>query len=407
MADFDATIPNSTSGPALLDHFRRVRDHTEALAAGLTPEDQVVQSMPDASPAKWHRAHTTWFFEEFIVGPHLPDHAVHDPAFRFLFNSYYEQVGARYPRPSRGLITRPGAMAVGDYRRHVDASMARLLSDDAAAARIAPLLTLGLQHEQQHQELLVTDILHAFAQNPLCPAAIPGWTEPAGAPGPTRMRAHPGGVRRIGTDADADAFAFDNETPRHETLIHPFRIADRLVRNADWLDFMEDRGYRTPTLWMADGWDAVRAGGWDTPLYWQWDDGAGWRQMAPGGAAPLDLAAPVRHVSWFEADAFARWSGKRLPTEAEWEVAASDGLLHEAQSHVWQWTESAYRPYPGFAPPPGALGEYNGKFMIGQMVLRGASMATPPGHARLTYRNFFHPDRRWQFTGLRLAEQDL
>jgi ergothioneine biosynthesis protein EgtB len=406
MADIDATIPNSLSGPALLDQFRGVRDYTETLTAGLTPEDQVVQSMPDASPAKWHRAHTTWFFEEFILGPNLPGYEICDPAFRFLFNSYYEQVGARYPRPSRGLITRPGAAEVGAYRRHVDTEMARLLSDEATAARLADLLTLGLQHEQQHQELLVIDILHAFAQNPLCPAAIPGWTGPAGAEGPTRMRAHPGGVRRIGTDAGTGAFAFDNETPRHETLIHPFRIADRLVRNADWLDFMADGGYRTPTLWMSEGWDAVRAGGWDAPLYWRQDDNDDWRQMGPGGAAPLDPTSPVRHVSWFETDAFARWSGKRLPTEAEWEVAAEDGLLLEAETHVWQWTESAYRPYPGFAPPPGALGEYNGKFMIGQMVLRGGSMATPPGHARPTYRNFFHPDKRWQFTGLRLAEQD-
>jgi ergothioneine biosynthesis protein EgtB len=382
---------------AALDAFRAVRAHTERLAAALTAEDQCVQSMPDASPAKWHRAHTTWFFEEFVLAPHAPGYRAFDPVFRFLFNSYYEAVGARHPRPARGMITRPGAARVGEYRAHVDAAMAAFLP--VAPDPVPALVGLGLNHEQQHQELLLTDILHAFARNPLCPAALPGWREPPGDPRPAAWLDCPGGIVPIGHPGGG--FAFDNESPRHHVLLAPYRLASHLVRNGDWLRFIAEGGYRTPTLWMSDGWERVRAEGWSAPLYWR-EGTEGWMQIGPGGLAPLDPAAPVRHVSWYEADAYARWAGARLPTEAELEAAAS--RLAEFDTHVWQWTGSAYLPYPGFRPDAGAIGEYNGKFMINQMVLRGGSMATPPGHARPTYRNFFHPDKRWQFAGLRLAK---
>ncbi len=380
--------------------FQAVRRHTETLAADLSPEDQCVQSMPDASPAKWHRAHTTWFFEQFILRPHAPGYRPYDPHFAYLFNSYYEQVGARHPRPQRGLLTRPGAAEISAYRAHVDAAMDTLLAG-AVAEEVAALAELGLQHEQQHQELLLTDILHAFALNPLAPAACPGWQEPPGRTGATEMLAFAGGAAMIGHGGEG--FAFDNESPRHTVHLAPFRIAGRLVRNAGWQAFIAEGGYRTPTLWMADGWAVAQAEGWRAPLHWRERDD-GWWQMGLDGLAPLDPAAPVRHVSWYEADAFARWAGARLPTEAEWEVAAADPRFAEAAGHVWQWTETAYRPYPGFRPPAGAVGEYNGKFMVNQMVLRGGSMATPAGHTRPTYRNFFHPDCRWQFTGLRLAQ---
>ena len=380
--------------------FRAVRTRTESLAASLSPEDQCVQSMPDASPAKWHRAHTTWFFEQFILRPHAPDYRPFDPHFAYLFNSYYEQAGARHPRPQRGLLTRPGTAEIGAYRAHVDAAMDTLLAG-ALPDDVAALAELGLQHEQQHQELLLTDILHAFALNPLAPAACPGWQEPPVAQGRAGMLAFAGGTATVGHGGDG--FAFDNESPRHTVHLAPFRIAERLVRNGEWQAFIADGGYRTPALWMSDGWAAAQADEWRAPLHWR-DGDDGWQQMGLGGLVPLDPAAPVRHVSWYEADAFARWAGARLPTEAEWEVAAADPRFAEATGHVWQWTESAYRPYPGFRPPAGAVGEYNGKFMVNQMVLRGGSLATPPGHARATYRNFFHPDRRWQFTGLRLAQ---
>jgi ergothioneine biosynthesis protein EgtB len=387
---------------ARLGRYRAVRAHTEALAAALTPEDQCVQSMPDASPAKWHRAHTTWFFEQFVLIPRMPEYRPFDQRFAYLFNSYYEMVGSRHPRPQRGLLTRPNGAEVAAYRAHVDEAMERLLTADLPG-HLAALIELGVQHEQQHQELLLTDILHAFAQNPLAPAACPGWQEDAGVPGPTRMIALPGGMTEIGHAGGG--FAFDNEGPRHAVHLQPFRIADRLVRNSEWLAFVEDGGYRTPTLWMSDGWDTCRIQGWEAPLYWRRNDG-GWQQMGLGGLALLESAAPVRHVSWYEADAFTRWTGARLPAEAEWEVASADPGLREATGHVWQWTASAYRPYPGFRLPEGAVGEYNGKFMVNQMVLRGGSLATPSGHARPSYRNFFHPDRRWQFSGLRLARDD-
>jgi ergothioneine biosynthesis protein EgtB len=364
--------------------------------------------MPDASPVKWHRAHTTWFFEEFILVPFAPGYRVFDPAFRFLFNSYYETVGPRHPRPMRGLLTRPSAQEVAAYRAHTDAAMDSLLADLPPEA--APLVELGLQHEQQHQELLLTDMLHAFAQNPLAPAVLPDWGEPRGHPGPTRFVPFAGGDVRIGHDGPGDSsefgnsseFCFDNETPAHTVLLRDYALASRLVRNSEFLAFIEAGGYRTPTLWMSDGWATAQANGWEAPLYWEHRDGAWW-QIGPGGRRELDPEAPVRHVSWYEADAYARWTDARLPTEAEWEAAAHNPDVAELTGHVWQWTDSAYRPYPGFRPAGGAVGEYNGKFMINQMVLRGGSLATPPGHARLAYRNFFHPEKRWQFTGLRLA----
>ena len=393
-----ATAARACDTTALRQRYNDIRAHTGDLAAALSDEDQCVQSMPDASPAKWHQAHTTWFFEQFILCRFLPDYREFDGDFPYLFNSYYEAMGPRHPRPDRGLLTRPSCERVRAYRGHVDAAMLRLF--ECAPEPAAELITLGLHHEQQHQELLLTDMLHAFAQNPLAPAVLPAWCEPAGAPGPTHFIHCEGGLVRIGHDR-AD-FCFDNETPAHSEFLPPYRIASRLVRNGDWLAFIADGGYRTPTLWMSDGWAARQVGEWSAPLYWQQLDGVWW-QMGLRGRVPLDPDAPVRHVNWYEADAYARWADARLPTEAEWEHAASCPDIDEMSGHVWQWTASAYRPYPGYRPAAGAVGEYNGKFMINQMVLRGASLATPPDHARRSYRNFFHPDKRWQFSGVRLA----
>jgi ergothioneine biosynthesis protein EgtB len=380
----------------LLDRFLAARQETERLASGLTDEDQCVQSMPDASPAKWHRAHTTWFFEQFVLVPYVPGYRVFDSAFSFLFNSYYDAVGDRHPRPSRGLLTRPGARRVTDYRGHVDAALRRAACDLPAVAR--QVVELGIQHEQQHQELLLTDVLHGFAANPLDPAVLPDWREPEGEPAKTVFIEYSAGLHRIGHDGPG--FCFDNEGPAHQVWLGDHAIASRLVRNSDWLAFIEDQGYCTPSLWMSEGWAAVHAERWEAPLYWRKHDGV-WYQFGPGGLARLSPEAPVRHVSWYEADAFARWSDARLPSEAEWEAASG---LSEKTGLLWQWTESAYRPYPGFRPEKGAIGEYNGKFMINQMVLRGGSFGTAAGHTRQTYRNFFHPDKRWQFSGLRLAK---
>jgi len=382
--------------------YQRIRTATASLVRHLTDEDQAVQSMPDASPAKWHRAHTTWFFEQFVLVPSAPGYQVFDADFRFLFNSYYEAVGARHPRPMRGLLTRPSGERITAYRAHVDRAMDALLRD-GIADELAGLVELGLNHEQQHQELLLTDMLHAFAQSPLVPPIFPDWhdTQAAGKPGFVRVA---GGEARIGHRGED--FHFDNEGPAHTVTLEDFSIGTGLVRNQDWLDFIADGGYRTPSLWMSDGWATSQTQGWAHPLYWQSREDAWW-QAGLGGLQPLVPSAPVRHISWYEADAFARWAGARLPTEAEWEVASLDPTvspaLHDLTGRVWQWTESAYRPYPGYRPVAGAVGEYNGKFMINQMVLRGGSVATPPGHARASYRNFFHPDKRWQFFGLRLA----
>ncbi len=404
------------------------RHLSHELAEPLSPEDMTVQAMEDASPTKWHLAHVTWFFETFILAKHLPGYRVFDESFNYCFNSYYESQGARQPRPRRGLLTRPSTERVMAYRAHVDDGLRTLLARgiDAEAAR---LIEIGINHEQQHQELLLTDILALFAANPLRPAyrsrrprrvepepAAPGWIE------------FPSGIRSIGHGGDG--FAWDNEAPRHEALVHPFRLADRLVTNGEWLQFMADGGYSRPEHWLADGWSAVNREGWEAPLYWEKRDG-GWLGMSLEGLHAIEHAAPVCHISYYEADAFARWAGKRLPTEFEWEAAAQDqaaeggldadasatgtlrpraagpatGRPRQMYGHVWQWTQSAYLPYPGYRPPDGALGEYNGKFMVSQQVLRGGSCATPAGHTRATYRNFFYPHQRWQFMGLRLAAE--
>jgi ergothioneine biosynthesis protein EgtB len=385
------------------DAFRRVRAETEARAAYLSAEDQIVQSMTDASPAKWHRAHVTWFFEQFLLVPNDPDYRILDERFPFLFNSYYVAAGPRHARPQRGLITRPKAADVAGYRAHVDAAVERLIAHVPAAdaARVFAILEIGLHHEQQHQELLLTDILHAFAQNPTDPVYDADWKPPRATQGPRGFVDVPAGVHSIGHDGEG--FCFDNETPRHDELISDVRIARHLVSNAEWLEFIAAGGYATPALWLSDGWALAQTEDWQAPGYWRQKDGA-WFSMTLAGLQAIDPAAPVMHVSYYEADAFARFVGKHLANEAEWEVATRAGLTADAFGIAWQWTRSAYLPYPGYRAAEGALGEYNGKFMVNQMVLRGSSLATPEGHARASYRNFFYPGARWQFSGLRLAE---
>jgi ergothioneine biosynthesis protein EgtB len=401
---------------SLLGRFSDVRRHTEALAAPLGPEDQVVQSMADVSPTKWHRAHTTWFFETFVLIPHTPGYEVYEPGYDFLFNSYYEQVGPRHPRSERGLISRPTVAEVGRYRQAVDAAVTSLLAgaDDDLWATVAPVVELGLQHEQQHQELLLMDIKHVLACNPGRPEYADGCLHPA-ASGTDEWIERTGGLVEIGhpggDPATPEGFAYDNEAPRHRAWLEPCRLAGRTVSSGDWLLFMDDGGYRRPELWLSDGWATVAAQDWVAPLYWQPADGADdragdrgrWSVFTLSGLRSVDPAEPVCHISFYEADAFARWAGGRLPTEAEWEHAATSGEGLPGTGQVWEWTASSYRPYPGFTPPPGAIGEYNGKFMSGQMVLRGGACVTSPGHRRSTYRNFFPPASRWPFTGLRLA----
>ena len=393
------------SGPsgALLRAYRTVREETERRAAPLSPEDQLVQSMPDASPAKWHRAHTTWFFEQFVLGQQVPGYKVFHPDYAYLFNSYYVSAGPRHARAQRGHLTRPGAEAVTAYRAHVDAAMTKFLTltSDEKLREIAPLMEVGFNHEQQHQELMLTDILHAFAQNPIPPAYDAGWTMPPSRRGGGDWVTLTEGIYTIGHSGET--FHFDNEKPAHRALVGPVKLARNLVTNGEWLEFMKDGGYRAPTLWLMDGFATAEKEEWEAPGHWR-NIGGNWQIMTLAGLKPVDPHAPVCHISYYEADAFARWSGKHLPTEMEWEVAARAGELNDAYGIVWQWTRSSYAPYPGYRAIEGALGEYNGKFMVNQYVLRGSSAATPLGHTRVTYRNFFYPHHRWQFTGLRLAD---
>jgi ergothioneine biosynthesis protein EgtB len=465
-----ATLTMTSAGVELRSRYHVVRGRTEALAAPLSAEDQTIQTMPDVSPTKWHRAHVTWFFETFVLGPHDPMYGVVDPAYGFLFNSYYESVGRRHPRPSRGLLSRPGVAEIAEYRRIVDEAMDGFLVG-GLVADVAALVELGLNHEQQHQELLLMDIKHVLGANPLRPAYRRHEPTPAPAAPAPRWIEHPGGIVRIGHQGQR--FSFDNEVPRHQVLLRPFALRSSLVTCGDWLGFIDDGGYQTPSLWTSDGWGTVQSEGWQAPGYWFRDaDARGWSVYTLCGSRPVDPAEPVCHVSWYEADAFARWAGGRLPTEAEWEAVAltrlalggqggddsrrggadptvADGSgatiparvddrisgvwrdaspgdaglddhglagegLHPRPAGVaadpeqwcdavWQWTASAYAPYPGFRPAAGAVGEYNGKFMVNQQVLRGGACVTPAGHTRPTYRNFFYPASRWPFCGLRLA----
>ena len=378
----------------LARRYPEVRAATAALAAPLSPEDCALQSMPDASPVKWHLAHTTWFFETFVLDRYAIGHRPFHPAFRFLFNSYYNTIGEQFPRPQRGLVSRPGLDEVLRYRAHVDERMRALLAGTTLGDEALGLIELGLHHEQQHQELVLTDVKHLLSLNPLEPAYDERAPHPEPTAQPLEWRRHEGGQTECGHDGAG--FCFDNELPRHRQMLVPFELASRPATNGEYLAFVEDGGYRRPELWLSEGWALVNAQGWQAPLYWRKRDGA-WREFTLAGSVPLEPSCPATHLSHYEADAFARWSGARLPTEFEWEQAA------ESEGQVWEWTSSSYGPYPGYRPAPGAVGEYNGKFMSNQYVLRGASCATPAGHARRTYRNFFPSGARWQFSGVRLA----
>jgi len=414
--------PDVHDSNSLLDRFRSVRASTEAFCRRFCVEDQNLQSMPDASPLKWHRAHSSWFFETFLLKPHWPDYRSPDAIYEYLFNSYYNGIGEQYPRAKRGLISRPDSEAVTDYRQHVDRAMGELIdgADAEKLAKLAPLIVLGLNHEQQHQELMVTDIKHALSFNPLHPV----WAEAApevDPAGPMNWTEYEGGLRTIGFAGDG--FCFDNETPAHPIMLQPFALANRPVTCGEFLEFMAAGGYSRPELWLSDGWSWRRQEGIEAPLYW-WQDRDQWLQYTASGAAPVDEAQPVVHVSFYEAWAYANWAGARLPLEGEWERAGSsaplEGHFADRGSYhpsgpgkdrgmtqlfgtVWEWTGSSYGPYPGFRPAGGVVGEYNGKFMANQIVLRGGSCATPAGHVRPSYRNFFYPADRWQFSGIRLA----
>jgi ergothioneine biosynthesis protein EgtB len=441
----DMRLPRQP-GAELHGRYQTVRRRSLLLAEPLTDEDCGAQSMPDASPIKWHLAHTTWFFETFILERMEAEFKPFHPAFRVLFNSYYNGIGEKHPRAQRGLLTRPAMAQVRAYRADVDARMARLLAGDIDAARreqLDTLLTLGLEHEQQHQELMLTDVKHLLAQSALLPAYLDEPAPPAAAAPELSWLPFDGGLTEIGYDGDG--FCFDNELPRHKQYVAPFQLAARLVTNGEYQAFIAAGGYFNAALWLAEGWDWVRGQNLQCPMYWRQDDSGNWQEFTLRGARPLDPNLPVTHLSLFEADAYAHWAGARLPTEAEWEFAAAQGTtgdddrvdnltsnragsladsgigglhpvgagasadhcagLRQMFGHCWQWTSSSYAPYPGYQSAPGALGEYNGKFMLNQYVLRGSSCATPPGHARASYRNFFPAGARWQFTGIRLARQ--
>lgn len=427
---FRAAAQDGHKSPAkLLEQFKSVRRQTDLLTSFLSAEDQMVQSSPDASPTKWHLAHTSWFFETFLLSQHLKNYRPFHPQFRSLFNSYYNAVG---PQPEKGLrntFSRPSLEEVQKYRRYVDEYMSKLLDSGEMSEELLSLVELGANHEQQHQELIITDIKNAFWINPLRPAYQKTSAPPAGdgsAP-PQRPQSYQDGIYEIGTNGNS--FHFDNEAPRHKVYVEPFRFAARLVTNGEYLAFIDDRGYSRPELWLSDGWNAVETLGWDAPLYWE-KTGPEWQQFTCSGMRKIAEHEPVCHVSYYEADAFARWAGARLPNESEWEIAASSvpvqgnllesGFLHPVTlsavdedqpvqifGDVWEWTASAYLSYPGFVPAKGALGEYNGKFMCNQMVLRGGSCVTPSSHIRATYRNFFPPETRWQFSGIRLADDNF
>lgn len=407
-----------------LAQFASVRRQSCRLAAPLTEADQTVQSMPDVSPTKWHLAHTTWFFETFLLLPHLPGYTEFDRRFGYLFNSYYEAVGDRYPRPQRGLLSRPGVAEIGAYRAHVDAAMERLFGriGESRWPEIDALIELGLHHEQQHQELILMDIKHVLSVNPLLPGYQPAVPSERRTAPPLDWIDFPGGLHAIGHVGSG--FVFDNEAPRHKVWLENFRLASRLVTSGEYLAFIADGGYKRPEFWLSEGWATVCREAWQAPLYWRLE-GENWSIFTLSGPRRLDPAEPVCHVSHYEADAYARWVGKRLPSEAEWEVAAAEielagnladrGLFHPQPAgsgrgmqqligDVWEWTSSPYIAYPRFQPPSGAIGEYNGKFMSNQMVLRGGAAVTPADHIRVTYRNFFPPSARWAFSGIRLAE---
>jgi ergothioneine biosynthesis protein EgtB len=418
-------IPHTDIGEGIAARYREVRRFTERLCAPLEVEDYVIQSMPDASPAKWHLAHTSWFFETFVIKPALPGYKSPQPVYDYLFNSYYNAVGERHARAKRGLLSRPTVGEVYRYRAHVDGVMQELFDgrDAGALEAMAPVVTLGLHHEQQHQELILTDVKHALAENPLRPVYRERPSDAPRVATEAAWVAFPEGIAWVGHEGPG--FAFDNEGPRHREFVAAFALASRLVTNAEYISFIEDGGYRRPQWWLSAGWSTAQAEGWEAPLYWDKRDGQWW-SFTLAGRRPVNGAEPVCHVSYFEADAYARWAGARLPTEAQWETAAAgapvsgnfadDGRFHPAPSDtarretlaqmygdVWEWTQSAYAPYPGYAADDGALGEYNGKFMCNQYVLRGGSCATSRSHIRPTYRNFFPPDARWQFSGIRLA----
>ncbi|AZG46309.1 ergothioneine biosynthesis protein EgtB [Gordonia insulae] len=422
-------VAPTSSGSTHADRFLEVRELTDTLTANLSAEDQTPQSMTDASPVKWHRAHVTWFFEEFILRTD-PSYTVYDETYRYHFNSYYEAVGARHPRPDRGLVTRPGVADITHYREYVDSAMVDALERGALDDAALGLVELGCNHEQQHQELILMDLKHLFSTHAFAPVYVDREADETGEREPLTWRSVQGGITEVGAGSEASGpksngagsgtgFAYDNEGPRHRVFLEDFEIAERAVTNAEWLAFIADDGYRRPELWLSDGWAHIRETGWEAPGYWQFTDGE-WTTFTLSGRRRLVLDEPVVHVSFYEADAYARWAGARLPTEFEWEAAAVTGdvargqLLDPTRCHpgragttmigdVWEWTASAYLPYPGFVPANGAVGEYNGKFMCDQHVLRGASAVTPRGHERATYRNFFPASARWAFAGLRLA----